>query len=105
MEKLFTPDEVAAIFKVQRCTVYDWVHFRKIGFTKSGGLKFTEAHISDFIAANSVPAKSRPRQAVPGKRRRSCRVPADTIAMIEAAKVEVLNSVNGGSCAERQVTV
>lgn len=103
MEKLYTPDEVAAILRVKKSTIYDWVHFGKIGYTKSGGLKFTEAHISAFIAANSVPAKSRPRKAIPGKRRRSCRVPSDTVAMIEAAKAEVLHSGQGGSCAGKAV--
>lgn len=100
MEKLFTASEVAAIFKVKMSTLYDWVHFRKIGCTKVGGLKFTETHLSDFVAGNTVQAKSRPKKAPAGKRRRSCRVPAGTLAIIADAKEEVLPLSSGGSCAK-----
>lgn len=101
-DKLYTAAELAELLKVRKATVYDWVHYGKISYAKVGGLRFSEADIRAFVEANRRPAKHRRRPAVPGTRRRSCRVPADTLRIIEAARREVLQSSSGGSCAERR---
>lgn len=98
--KLYTVAELAEIMRCRKSTIYDWVHYGKIGCCKIGGLRFSVSHITDFIQANSKPPK-RVSPRTPGTRRRSCRVPSDTIALIESAKNEVLQSRPGGSCAER----
>lgn len=102
MEKLYTVAEVAEMFRCKKTTVYDWVHFGRIGCSKLGGLRFTLGNIEEFVRQNTKHAKRRtPR--TPGTRNRSCRVPADTLALIEVARAEVLQ-FGGGSCAERKVS-
>lgn len=49
-EKLYTADEVAALFNVKRITVWDWIRKGKLRAYKCGGrlYRISEKHISAF---------------------------------------------------------
>ncbi|MDD3014238.1 MAG: helix-turn-helix domain-containing protein [Candidatus Gastranaerophilales bacterium] len=54
IQNLLTIDEIAAIFKVPKATIYGWVHYRKIPYVKVGRrLCFIEEQIRNFINNNN----------------------------------------------------
>lgn len=68
-----TESEAAEYFGVTELTLYRWRKAGRIGFYMVGkSPKFSEAHIAEFLTAQTVPAvQAEPKQPKESKRRRS----------------------------------
>ncbi len=50
MTKLLTPDEVAALLKVKKATIYSWTHLKQIPHVKVGSLvRFHEEEVLSWL--------------------------------------------------------
>lgn len=54
MEKLLTPEEVCGMLRIKKQRLYEWVHYKRIPYVKTGRfLRFSKEQIEAWLDANA----------------------------------------------------